>query len=565
MTTTLSSATTPRAGSTAEPDTGVALRATGLSAAAGATALLSDVSVTIEPGELVAIIGASGSGKTTLLDTLALMRPVQRGHLAIDGVDASRYPDRVRPRLGYVPQDDIIHLELPLRRTLRYAAALRLDGPSTALDAAVQQATAAVELDDQLDVRVGSLSGGQRKRASIAVELLAHPTGLFLDEPTSGLDPATAAAVMDSLRRLRDRGSTVVLTTHSVEDLAVCDRIIMLGNGGRLAYHGTLADALAHYGVFRVQDLYARVADDEAAGTVVGTTRVRPAPRPPARESKRKPVGVARQLRTLSARSAETLVRNRLTMAILLAAPALVVAMFAVLFRPGAFDPADPQPATVVMIVFWIAFGGFFFGLTYGLLQVCSEIAIVRRERFAGLSLSAYLLSKLVVLIPFLTVVSVLMLGVLRALDRLPAAGVDVYLTVGITLLLDAIAALALGLATSAAVATPAQAALALPLLCFPAVLFSGAILAVDAMAPVGQAISTAMPDRWAFESIGRSLGLRQLFEVSVAGRALLDEHGNAGGHAAPTIWLFLGAFVVALFGIARGVLARRCGPSTSR
>ncbi len=203
--------------------------------------------------------------------------------------------------------------------------------------------------------------------------------------------------------------------------------------------------------------------------------------------------------------------RNRLTLAILLGSPALVVAMFAVLFRPGAFDFAEPSPSAITMILFWVTFGAFFFGLTYGLLQIVTEQAILYREHFVGQRLSAYLLSKIAVLLPFLVFVVILMLAVLRALDRLPGASTTTYLTVGITLALLAAAALTLGLLTSAAVSNPAQATLALPMLCFPAVLFSGAILPVHIMAGAGAAISTIIPGRWAFEALGHDLGVRHL------------------------------------------------------
>ena len=139
--------------------------------------------------------------------------------------------------LGYVPQEDIVHAELPLARMLRYAARLRLPSSTTAadIDDAVSDALDTVGLTAQADVRVGSLSGGQRKRASIAVELLTDPRIFFLDEPTSGLDPVTSAELVAQLRDLADRSATVVFTTHSVEDLAQCDRIVFMAPGGRVA------------------------------------------------------------------------------------------------------------------------------------------------------------------------------------------------------------------------------------------------------------------------------------------------------------------------------------------
>ena len=183
--------------------------------------------------------------------------------MRFDGVDLHGNLGTFRSVLGYVPQDDIIHADLPLQRTLRYAARLRLPSSTTAaeIDDAVRDAIDAVGLTEQTDVRVGSLSGGQRKRASIAVELLTDPHVFFLDEPTSGLDPVTSAELIARLRELADRSATVVFTTHSVEDLALCDRIVFMARGGRVGFVGTLDEALEHFGVSSVPELYRRLAD----------------------------------------------------------------------------------------------------------------------------------------------------------------------------------------------------------------------------------------------------------------------------------------------------------------
>ena len=263
----------------------------------------------------------------------------------------------------------------------------------------------------------------------------------------------------------------------------------------------------------------------------------------------------------LTRRTLETLVRNRLTLAILIGSPALVVAMFAVLFRPGAFEFASPNPSAITMILFWVTFGAFFFGLTYGLLQIVTERAIMRREQLVGQRISAYLGAKMAVLLPFLVFVVVLMLAVLRALDRLPAASTTTYLTMGITLALLAAAALTLGLMTSAGVSNPAQATLALPMLCFPAVLFSGAILPVHEMAGAGAAISTIIPDRWAFEALGHDLGVRHILADggSPLGPPLIAAYGKeAGTDAIAVYWSYLAAFTVAFFLGAWGILRRR-------
>ena len=523
--------------------------------------LLDAASFEIGAGELVAIVGGSGAGKTTLLEAIAGITPATSGGVRFDGIDLVANLRRFRTVLGYVPQDDIIHADLPLERTLRYAAWLRLPPSTTAadVDEAVREAMDAVGLKAHAGVRVGSLSGGQRKRASIAVELLTHPHVFFLDEPTSGLDPVTSAELIARLRQLADQAATVVFTTHSAQDLALCDRIVFMARGGRIAFVGTLHDALVHFGVDSVPELYARLGDLEAPGASADSV-YRPEPdEAPDEAVRRPPAGALRQWAVLTRRTLETFVRNRLTLAILIGSPTLVVAMFAVLFRPGAFDFQDPSPSSMVMIGFWVVFGAFFFGLTYGLLQICTERTILRREYLVGLRLGAYVISKVTVLVPFLLFVVVAMLGVLRLLDRLPARSLSTYLSIGFSLLLCAVAALGLGLLASAAVGNVAQATLALPMLCFPAVLFSGAILPVHLMASAGAAFSVVIPSRWAFEAIGHDLNARHILAEggSPLGPPLLASYGDAGTSSAGIYWLILAAFAIVFLVATWGVLVR--------
>jgi hypothetical protein len=246
-------------------------------------------------------------------------------------------------------------------------------------------------------------------------------------------------------------------------------------------------------------------------------------------------------------------------LAILLGSPLLIVAMFVILFQPGAFAFADPSPNAMVMIIYWVAFGGFFFGLTYGLLQICTELPILRRERLIGLRVGPYVLSKAAVLLPVLVGMSVLMLGVLRLFDRLPDAGVATYAALLLTLVLDAVAALALGLLTSSAVSGPAQATIALPMLCFPQVLFSGAILPVPIMASAGKVISYGMADRWAFEGMGHELELERVLSDggSNLGPPLLAQYGDTFSNGIWVNWLILGG-MTAVFMVAACVVCAR-------
>ena len=463
----------------------------------GEVTLLDAASFAVAPGELVAIVGPSGAGKTTLLEATAGIGPTTSGSVRFDGIDLQANLRKFRSVIGYVPQDDIIHADLPLQHTLRYAARLRLPSSTTSADVdhAVRAAIDTVGLSEHADVRVGSLSGGQRKRASIAVELLTEPHAFFLDEPTSGLDPATSAELIGHLRELADQSATVVFTTHSVEDLGLCDRVVFMAGGGRVGFVGTVDEALEQFEVGSVAALYRRLAHADASAYAAGKAQVVPVPEAGTHDVKRRQVaGGFTQWGVLTRRTFETFVRNPLTLAILVASPALVIGMFAVLFRPGAFDVHEPSPSSMVMIGFWIVFAAFFFGITYGLLQICTERTILQRERLVGLRLGAYVASKLAVLVPFLLLVVVAMLAVLRLLDRLPSRPLLTYASMAVGLLLCAVAALGLGLLTSASVRNVAQATLALPMLCFPAVLFAGAILPVNLMARAGAAISAMMP-----------------------------------------------------------------------
>ncbi|KXF49917.1 ABC transporter ATP-binding protein [Rhodococcus sp. SC4] len=541
----------------------------------GARRILQELSLSVEPGELVAIAGGSGAGKSTLLEILAGLQPPSAGEVRHDGVVRGARVS-ADSRIGYVPQDDIIHLEMPLRRTLRYAARLRLPAGTSAAEAdrIVEETMQDLDLADRAEVPVRALSGGQRKRASIAVELLTRPHLFFLDEPTSGLDPSTAADVMRLLRRLSRRGVTVVLTTHEPAGIDRCDRVVFLARDGHLAFTGSPTEARRYFGVEDLAEVYDRLAREhtpqiwaERFADSGVTSEARPGsvlpPVPPvaATLTDVTRTGMVRQWWLLTRRNVDVLLRNRLTLAVLLGSPVLVTAMMATLFQRGAFDPRSAADLGPAQIVFWIAFAGFFFGLTYGLLQIVGEMAVFRQERLAGLSVGAYVASKVTALLPVLAGVSALLLGVLRALGRLPAVGWDVSAFLFVTIVIEATSALALGLLASAAVSNAAQAALALPMLCFPQVLFGGAIVPVDEMAIPGRLMSLGLSNRHAFEALGRDLDLDRYSATLPAMSAYGDTfHGGTGASL-----IALASFAVGLTLATVWVLDRRSRPGASR
>jgi ABC-type multidrug transport system ATPase subunit len=514
------------------------------------TTALDDVTLTVEPGQLTAIIGPSGAGKTTLLRALAGIAPAQKGTVAFRGADATSRGTSV----GFVPQDDILHRELPLRRTLRYAAALRMAASRASIDAAVADAMDMLGLAQHGETPVRSLSGGQRKRASIACEILTQPGICFLDEPTSGLDPSAAAGLVTYLHRMCAEGSTVVFTTHSVEDIERSDKVVVLAPGGRLLVVGTPTEVLERLDAETFTELYERLTgDDPDRMPDLGVAT--PDVLTPASSSRPEPranrPGALHQWLVLTHRSADILTRNRLTLAILLGSPAAVIAMFGVLFRPGGFDRGGTDPTAAVQVAYWLSFAGFFFGLTFGLLQVCTEVPVLRRERNAGVRTGAYLASKLALLTPILLLVNGTMITVLRALHRIPNLSAGAVAQLYVTMALNALAALCLGLLASAAVTSTAQAALALPMLCFPAVLFSGAMVPMHVMASAGRAIAAVMSDRWAFESIARHLDV-----AALTGPA--SPYAGLGASSAATYWALLFVFTLVLGSGAYAAVHRR-------
>jgi ABC-type multidrug transport system ATPase subunit len=224
--------------------------------------ILQDIDLTINPGEFVALVGGSGAGKSTLLKALNGYEPATQGQILIDGEPLYPRLDLYRTQMGYVPQDDIIHRVLPVRLALWYAARLRLpDARPPEIEARIREALKSVDMLEHADKPVRVLSGGQRKRVSIAVELLAHPALFFLDEPTTGLDPGLEKKMMYDLARLADQGRAVVLVTHATANIDQCDQVAFLADG-RLVFYGSPDDALQFYNVRDFADIYLKLSQE---------------------------------------------------------------------------------------------------------------------------------------------------------------------------------------------------------------------------------------------------------------------------------------------------------------
>ena len=309
--------------------------------------LLKNISFSIQPNEFVAVVGTSGAGKSTLLNALSGLKPASEGAVLLNGQELYRHYEAFRSAMGFVPQDDILHKELPVGRALEYAAELRLPDDTTPQERheRVRDVIKKLGLEERRDVAIGSLSGGQRKRVSIGAELLTEPGLFFLDEATSGLDPGIEAQLMRLLRGLADEGHTIVLITHATKNVMLCDQVVFLARGGYLAYYGPPDKALEHFEVEDFDGIYekldaeltpeqwaqratksptfnqyvtARLAAHGITGGVETVPRTTVAP-PPVRHSS----GI-RQLRVLARRYFDIIRRDRVNFALLFVlAPAL--------------------------------------------------------------------------------------------------------------------------------------------------------------------------------------------------------------------------------------------------
>jgi ABC-type multidrug transport system ATPase subunit/predicted component of type VI protein secretion system len=479
------------------------LDAEGLTVARGGRTLLDAISLSLPPGSFTAIIGPSGSGKSTLLSALSGVRRADSGRVSLAGTDLYASFDAVKASLGFVPQDDIVHGALSVGESLDCTARLRLPADTTAAEreARVASVLGTLEMSERRHVRIDRLSGGQRKRVSIACELLTEPNVLFLDEPTSGLDPGLEEALMLLLRELAYKGKTVVIVTHTLENIRLCDAVALLVEG-RLAFHGSPEEARKHFGIDSLVNLYPRLKERPAAEWAA--SRPRAEARPPATDAlraaapaRRRIAGSLRQFAVLTGRFARTLSRDSRNLALLLAQAPLVAGLIGLSLLYGTSDVAYTKPKNTLL--FLLALTAVWFGCSNAVRELVKERAIFARERMAGLGALPYVCSKALVLLALAALQCGVFLGILHAWFGIPGSLVALY---GAALLVSLVGIL-LGLMVSSLVATADRAMSLLPIVLIPQVLFTSPAIQMDMKGPAGL-VARAMPTWWGFDLLRR-------------------------------------------------------------
>ena len=486
------------------------LDATGVAVSVAGKQILEPTSLSIEPGELVAIIGESGAGKSTLLKALAGVTRPASGRVTLNGEDLlGRLTD-----VGYVPQDDIVHPLLTVREALAYAARLRLpeDVFGEEIDAAVTRVLGELSLGEQAETMIGSLSGGQRKRTGVATELLNRPSVLFCDEPTTGLDPGLETQLMHLFRELSRGGRAIAIVTHATKNLALCDRVVVMGRGGVLTFDGPPAAALEFFGVGDYDGIYTALPERKsrewrARFETAHATREPEVPAAPATATAARRAHALPQLRVLTARYLRLFLRDRRNLLLLLG-QAPVLALFGVaLFESGILDRDGGNPGDAVNMLFLMAITVIWLGAIDAAPEIVKERAVVEREFAIGTRLSAYLASKLVVLIGLVAVQTALYSGVLLAFRPLDSS-FGAYATVLGLLVATGIAAVTMGLLVSSVVRTQDQSISLIPLAVIPQLLFAGAIVSLERMAEPARILADAIFAQWALAGIGTAVDM---------------------------------------------------------
>ncbi|MFF5423982.1 MULTISPECIES: FHA domain-containing protein [unclassified Streptomyces] len=499
----------------------------------GGKQILKDVSFGVPEKSLIGVIGPSGSGKSTLLKALTGYRPANEGDVLYDNRSLYKQFAELRQRIGLVPQDDILHKELTVQKALRYAAKLRFPGDTAAAEreARIDEVLRELKLDIHKEKKVTSLSGGQRKRVSVALELLTKPSLIFLDEPTSGLDPGMDRDVMQLLRGLADDGRTVLVVTHSVAELGLCDKLLVMAPGGSVAYFGPPDEALNFFGYSSWADVFSAfenyrdydwagrwkgsqhyqlyAADIDAVAAQPVQVPQQAMARPP------KPQGWGSQLWTLMRRYASVIASDKGFLALMVMLPAVIGSVSVVI--PAKFGLAPPTPpdrwngdAGIIMLI--LAVGMCFSGAANSVRELIKERVIYERERATGLSRSAYLMSKVIVLGVITAFQGVILCAIGFAIRELPAEGLIMPPALELCLVVIALGltSMMVGLVISSLVKTAEKTMPLLVMFAIVQVVFTGILFKVYG-SPGLEQFAWLMPSRWAIAGAGTTLDLGHL------------------------------------------------------
>jgi ABC transport system ATP-binding/permease protein len=544
--------------------------------------LTSDVSLDVAGPRLVALIGPSGSGKSTLLRLISGELEPAQGTVRYQGIDPHHQQEEVHGRIGVVPQHTIAHAQLTARKALQYAAELRLSQDATAAERRrrIDDVLRELSLSDHANTQVRRMSGGQQRRLAIAFELLTRPSLLILDEPTAGLDPALVRQIMTGLRELADGGRQIIVTTHDLAHLDLCDDVLIMLPGGRVEYVGPPSGIAAHFGTDDWADIFERLnaaapppPPPQASAVTSADVRAwlhkanpltwmdrasgfgRPLPAgklpeivgPQAIDQQRR----RQQTWVLARRQLRLIGADRGYAGFLLVLPmVLALLTFAIPDETGLGRPTSRGSTEAMRLLVVLVVGAAFMGMAATVRDLVAERRIFRHERAAGLMPDAYLAAKIAVFCGVVVVQTLILLRLVYWFRAGPEDGVLLgtgKVEVGVALAATAIVSALLGLLISSLVSTPEQTMPPLVVAIMAQLVLCGGLIEVTGQAVVSQ-LSWLVPARWGYAATASTVNVTEL--VPNAPDDVLWSHN-------PAAWL--GAMLaLVVLGTGYAWLARR-------
>jgi ABC-type multidrug transport system ATPase subunit len=503
--------------------------------------LLNNVSLSVLAREFIIIAGVSGGGKSTLMDALSGFRPASSGTVFVNGIDLYKNYDAYRNEIGYVPQQDIVHTDLTVYQALSFSARLRMPADTTSLEREkrIDQVLTELKLIERKHTTIANLSGGQKKRVSIALELLTQPSLFFLDEATSGLDPATDAEVMQILREIANSGKTVLLITHATENIKVADMVLFLAKNGNVAYWGRSQEIQSYFaevGNFNIQsfsDIYRLVEKNSTdqhgkepedwqriyTGSSLyqnyvvsrqrqlnlhqqGSSSV--LNRPSRNSSSFANISPFSQFLILLERNFLLLFRDRISTLLVLVLTPILGLLDLGTWKSDLFDSTTGNAGQAITMLFNFVLVAIIAGCLSTMREIIKEADIYKRERATGLQISPYVLSKIF----FCGALAVYQSATLLLFKYFGVAIPGSLVLYYAVLFASSLSGMTLGLLVSAIAPNQNVAPLLAIVFLIPQITFGGGVLPVNSLTGFGRIANHLSLTKWTFESLVTISGL---------------------------------------------------------
>ena len=473
----------------------------------------SHVTMHVKPSEFVAFVGGSGAGKTTFMKCISGVNEPTSGKVYINGEDLFENYETLKYNIGYVPQEDIVYSNLTLHDMLKYTAKLRMPDNATKKERQqrIKEVLEIVQLTEFENSYIRQLSGGQRKRASIATELIADPGLFFLDEPTSGLDPDTERSIMKTLQKMSKMGKTIILVTHNTLNLHLCDKVAFFGAGGHLCFYGKPQEALDFFGVDDFVDIYTLLSKNpkewqEKFESTIGAKEVKKPTVEKRNKVPHKKKSFIKQLIILIKRYIKLISNDFQQMVLLFAQAPIVGLLLTTVKTDELYSSYDDTKA----LLFSLGCASIWLGLLNSVQEICKEKVILQKEHMSDLKLSAYLASKFIVQGILAFIQATIMVVIFQAIAGKSENNIliDSFWDIQIICFLSILGAATLGLFISALVKNSNIAMSIIPLILVPQLLFSGMLFKLEGIADF---VSNFVLCRWSVEGLGTSANLNDL------------------------------------------------------